>query len=157
MWIIDGGTDMRKFFTIVVLMLMLSGGITVSACAQETGTSVFVVYGTMYEEDGITPVNDDYLITVEIPLEGRISTLTLGENDGIGRFSVVWIDYEGGAVVNSGDRVVVKAMKTGENTFGRYYTVTGDDVAANRVRIDIQRGVIAADNSTWGAIKSLYR
>jgi hypothetical protein len=27
----------------------------------------------------------------------------------------------------------------------------------NKVRLDIQRGVIAADNKTWGAIKSMYR
>jgi hypothetical protein len=147
---------MKNIIFVIVIGILTATALPMAATAQD-GASIFVVYGTMYEEDGVTPVNDDYLITVEIPLKGTISTLTLGENDGPGRFSVLWIDYEGGLVVEEGDQIVVKADKDGELTFGCYYTVKIDDIAANKVMLDIQRGVIAADNKTWGAIKSMYK
>ena len=111
----------------------------------------------MYEEDGVTPVNEGYLITVEISSKSRFSALNLGENDGPARYSVTWIDYEGGLVVEAGDKITVQADQEGEITFGINHTVTIEDVLANKVRIDIQRGMISTESNTWGAIKSMYK
>ena len=42
-------------------------------------TSIFYVFGTMYEDDGVTVVDDDYSITVTNFTKDLSSSLTLGE------------------------------------------------------------------------------
>jgi hypothetical protein len=146
---------MRNIITVITLVVLMSAVLPVVASAQ-SGASVFVVYGTKYEDDGETPEAVDYLITVENLSKERTSTLVLGENDGVGRYSVTWVGYLGSPVVDVGDEIRVMAEKDGL-VFGTIYTIELADIAESKVMLDMYWEDIAVETGTWGAIKSMYK
>jgi hypothetical protein len=127
---------------------------TAPACRGQGEASVFVVYGTMYEEDGITPVEEAYQITVTNRANGTADSVDLGSGDGIGNYSIVWIDYSGGYVVQLGDSILVAAENPDE-TWYVMGVVSEDDMVNNNMRINISKGMIETKPVTWGAIKTL--
>jgi hypothetical protein len=147
---------MKNIISVIVIGILTATALPMAANAQD-GTSIFVIYGTKYEADNETPEAIDYTVTVEHLSKSWKTTLILGENDGPGKYSVVWVDPMGSMVVEPGEEILVKAEKEGFGVFGYVYEITAADVFANSVMLDIHWEDISADTKTWGAIKSMYK
>ena len=127
-----------------------------SGVLSKTGTSIFTVYGHMYQEDGQTLVAEPYKIIVSNITNGLSDDLILGQRDGIGRYSITWIDYIGSHVVEEDDVLIVSVQPDGI-VYGCTHVVSMNDISLNRVNIDICLGQISVVPFSWGAIKSIYK
>jgi len=115
-----GGSDTQSFT------------IEVAKVIDECST-IFVVTGTIYEEDGRTPLPEGVEVTVKNLMRGTSQTGSTG-SDGV--YDVTFIDTATSAAACIGDEIEVSVSflkRSGRSI----HQVTKDDVDANKAEIDV--------------------
>jgi hypothetical protein len=137
----------KTWFAILALAPIITGLLICPVCAADS-TSIFVVYGMMYQVDGVTPVADAHTIMVANGRSGVNITTTLGSCGEVGKYSVVFMDYETSNAAQVGDVFTVQAIDNlGEIRALRSHVVAVEQVMASKARVDILAGTGVPNSS----------
>lgn len=145
--------------TFVGLILVLA----FASFASGAGTSIMVIDGSVFYNDGATLVPDGWNVDVTNKTQGLRQSSTTGDA-GPGRYSVTFIDILGGIVAQTGDDIEVVVTDADSNEHRVIYILTDEDIAASRTTIDVVIAVPATgsisgsvtDAATGGAIEKAF-
>lgn len=127
------------------------------AAADTTVTNVLVVFGTVFERDGLTPSTQ--ADTVEVTnRRTRVSASSPTGAVESSKYSVVFLDFAWNDAAAVGDTLVFRVLDAPLLSSDRIVVNEGD-VSARQLRLDlvVDREPTPARSVTWGELKAKYR
>ena len=128
-----------------------------AAAADTTVTNVLVVFGTVFERDGLTPSTDADTVVVT-NLRTRVSASSPTGAVEPSKYSVVFLDFEWNDAAAVGDTLVFRLLHA-PLLSSDCIVVNEGDVSARQLRLDlvVDREPTPTRSVTWGELKVKYR